>query len=85
MKETHKYIITNSNSFTLPFCNSCFCFERLVWTKCFISERRAQAELLLETLEQKDPIKRFTAARRLLYIAQGKSESMILILQKKKR
>ncbi|RIA96253.1 hypothetical protein C1645_872211 [Glomus cerebriforme] len=41
------------------------------WTTCTISERRTYIEYLLETLELKDPDKRFLTAKKLLYIAQG--------------
>ncbi|CAG8463924.1 2635_t:CDS:2 [Ambispora gerdemannii] len=41
------------------------------WTKCTISERRTYVEYLLETLELKDPQRRFSSARKILYIAQG--------------
>ncbi|CAG8570418.1 9115_t:CDS:10 [Funneliformis caledonium] len=41
------------------------------WTTCTISERRTYIEYLLETLELKDPEKRFCTAKKLLYIAQG--------------
>ncbi|CAG8543605.1 17227_t:CDS:10 [Cetraspora pellucida] len=41
------------------------------WTICTMSERRVYIEYLLETLELKDPEKRFLSAKKLLYIAQG--------------
>ncbi|CAG8581585.1 6314_t:CDS:10 [Diversispora eburnea] len=41
------------------------------WINSTISERRTCIEYLLETLELKDPAKRFSSARKLLYIAQG--------------
>ncbi|RGB36108.1 hypothetical protein C1646_697859 [Rhizophagus diaphanus] len=41
------------------------------WATCTISERRTYIEYLLETLELKDPDKRFLTAKKLLYIAQG--------------
>ncbi|RIB07133.1 hypothetical protein C2G38_2252816 [Gigaspora rosea] len=41
------------------------------WTTCTMSERRVYIEYLLETLELKDPEKRFLSAKKLLYIAQG--------------
>lgn len=43
----------------------------LAWATCTISERRTYIEYLLETLELKDPDKRFLTAKKLLYIAQG--------------
>lgn len=41
------------------------------WTTSPVSERRAHVERLLEQLEHRDVEKRFTAARRLLYVLQG--------------
>ncbi|CAG8549971.1 7249_t:CDS:10 [Acaulospora morrowiae] len=41
------------------------------WTNSTNSERKVYVEYLLETLELKDPGKRFSSAKKLLYIAQG--------------
>lgn len=42
------------------------------WTKCDLSERIAHVQLLLESLEHRDAEIRFTTARRLFYILQGR-------------
>ncbi|KAK2466465.1 hypothetical protein APHAL10511_002107 [Amanita phalloides] len=41
------------------------------WTRASLSERRAHAEILLESLEHRNAEVRFTNARRLFYILQG--------------
>ncbi|THH20159.1 hypothetical protein EW146_g1163 [Bondarzewia mesenterica] len=41
------------------------------WIKSDFSKRKAHVEVLLESLEHKDAVIRFTNARRLLYILQG--------------
>ncbi|KAF9055024.1 N1221-domain-containing protein [Hymenopellis radicata] len=41
------------------------------WTKTPIPQRRAHVEMLLEGLEHRDAVIRFTNARRLFYIVQG--------------
>lgn len=41
------------------------------WTKAPLSQRKAHVELLLEGLEHRDAVVRFTNARRLFYIVQG--------------
>ena len=43
----------------------------LEWTKASFSQRKAHVDLLLESLEHRDPEIRFTNARRLLYLLQG--------------
>ncbi|KAI0068880.1 hypothetical protein BV25DRAFT_1925031 [Artomyces pyxidatus] len=47
------------------------------WIKSALDRRRAHVELLLESLEHRDPEVRFTNARRLLYILQGKLDAVI--------
>lgn len=42
------------------------------WTKSPAEKRRAHVEALLENLEHRDTESRFTSARRLLYILQGR-------------
>lgn len=49
-------------------CPSCTLQE---WTKATVQQRRAHIELLLESLEHRDPETRFTNARRLFYVLQG--------------
>ncbi|EIN10791.1 hypothetical protein PUNSTDRAFT_119671 [Punctularia strigosozonata HHB-11173 SS5] len=41
------------------------------WTKAPFSKRKAHVEILLESLEHRDAVIRFTNARRLLYVLQG--------------
>jgi len=41
------------------------------WTKASFSQRKAHVEVLLESLEHRDAVIRFTNARRLFYILQG--------------
>jgi hypothetical protein len=41
------------------------------WTKTPFAQRKAHVEVLLESLEHRDAVIRFTNARRLFYILQG--------------
>ena len=45
----------------------------LEWIRSSYDKRKAHVELLLEGLEHKDAITRFTNARRLFYVLQGKT------------
>ena len=54
-----------------PFSPSITRYIASEWTASPVSERRAHVERLLEHLEHRDVEKRFTAARRLLYVLQG--------------
>ncbi|KAF7433326.1 Factor arrest protein 11 [Pleurotus ostreatus] len=41
------------------------------WTKSSLKQRTSYVEVLLESLEHRDPVVRFTNARRLFYVLQG--------------
>lgn len=43
----------------------------LEWIESSFTQRKAHVEVLLESLEHRDAVIRFTNARRLLYVLQG--------------
>ena len=45
--------------------------ERIEWIKASYGKRLAHVNILLESLEHKDAVVRFTNARRLFYVVQG--------------
>jgi hypothetical protein len=47
----------------------------LEWTKSTFSLRKSHVEVLLESLEHRDAVIRFTNARRLFYVLQGQSRT----------
>lgn len=47
------------------------------WIKSSVAQRKAHVEVLLEGLEHRDASTRFTNARRLLYVLQGKLVSIV--------
>jgi hypothetical protein len=47
------------------------------WTKSSPDHRRKHVEVLLESLEHRDAVIRFTNARRLFYILQGQSSNFL--------
>jgi hypothetical protein len=81
LKKDSKNVNFLNNFDCFTFLNKFLCqfLLELAWTTCTISERRTYIEYLLETLELKDPDKRFLTAKKLLYIAQGTYLSYITI------
>ncbi|KAK1228877.1 Factor arrest protein 11 [Marasmius sp. AFHP31] len=68
LDELYSYVEMPQVAENLKAWQGCYGEE---WTKSSIAKRRLHVEMLLDGLEQKDPVVRFTNSRRLFYIVQG--------------